>query len=195
LQEGEIKRVGGSSSIKVDVRIIAATTKDLSQEVREGRFRDDLYFRLNVILLKLPPLRQRKDDIPLIVDRLIERLRIKLQLDMDGLEQEALEVIMNYSWPGNVRELENAIERAMVMAEGRQISANDLPADVRQIKESRAVNLLGNNLSIKQHSRAIEEELIRKALDVTDGNRTRAARLLEISHRALIYKIKEYGVG
>ena len=126
---------------------------------------------------------------------MIERLRIKLQLDMDGLEQEALEVIMNYSWPGNVRELENAIERAMVMAEGRQISANDLPADVRQIKESRAVNLLGNNLSIKQHSRAIEEELIRKALDVTDGNRTRAARLLEISHRALIYKIKEYGVG
>ncbi len=195
LQESEIKRVGDSSTIKVDVRIIAATTKDLLREVREGRFRDDLYYRLNILCLKLPPLRERMEDIPLLVEHFIEKFRDKLEVDVIGVDHDALDIILNYSWPGNVRELENTIERAMVMAEGKRIRVEDLPVEVRGTTDAGLVNISDDNLSIKRNSRLLEKHLIRKALEKTGGNRTKAAKLLEISHRALIYKIKDYGIS
>ncbi len=194
LQEGEIMRVGDASVIKVDVRIVAATTKDLSEEVKKGAFRDDLFYRLNVFSLRLPPLRERMEDIPLLAGHFVEKYREKLQVKVDGISHDALQFLLKYSWPGNVRELENAIERAMVMAEEKKIIADDLPQEVKSINEAALPDFTGDNLSIKQNGKILEERLIKKALEQTGGNRTRASKLLELSHRALIYKIKEYGL-
>jgi len=192
LQEGEIKRVGGASTIKVNVRIVAATTKDLASEVREGRFRDDLFYRLNVLPLILPPLRERMDDIRLLVSHFVEKYRDSLQVDVKGFDHDALQMILNYPWPGNVRELENAVERSMIMADANMVSAGDLPPVLQESRELNHFQITGDDLSIKHHNRVMEKNLIQRALEKTGGNRTRASKLLEISHRALIYKIKEY---
>lgn len=194
LQEGEIARVGSATIIKVDVRIITATTKALAEEVKEGRFRDDLFYRLNVFSLKLPPLRERNEDIPMLVDHFINKYREKLDINIIGIDRDALELTINYYWPGNVRELENAIERAIVMSEGEKITVNDLPAELKAGGGAPVVHIEEDNLSIKKNNRNLEERLIRKALAETGGNRTKAAKLLEISHRALIYKIKDYNL-
>ncbi|MBE9505089.1 MAG: sigma-54-dependent Fis family transcriptional regulator [Proteobacteria bacterium] len=194
LQESEIKRVGGTTTIKVDVRIVAATTRNLAEEVKEGRFRDDLFYRLNVLPMVLPPLRERMDDVPLLMNHFIHKFRDTLNLEVEGVDHDSLELILNYSWPGNVRELENAIERGMVMAEGKLIVADDLPADIKSKPTAESMQVDDGNLSIKKNCSAMEEKLIRKALEKTGGNRTKAAKLLEISHRALIYKIKDYNV-
>ncbi|MDH3974809.1 MAG: sigma-54 dependent transcriptional regulator [Deltaproteobacteria bacterium] len=194
LQEGEIARVGSAAIIKVDVRIVTATTKNLAEEVKEGRFRDDLFYRLNVFSLKLPPLRERSEDIPMLIDHFISKYRERLGINITGIDRKAIELAINYSWPGNVRELENAIERAIVMAEGDKIKENDLPAELKEGGGGQLVPLADDGLSIKKNSRNLEERLIRKALEETGGNRTKAAKLLEISHRALIYKIKDYNL-
>lgn len=192
LQESEIKRVGGTATIKVDVRIIAATTRDLSSEVKNGNFRDDLFYRLNVLPIILPPLRERTDDIKLLLDHFLEKYREILEVDVNGFDHSALHLILNYSWPGNVRELENAVERSMIMADGKIVVAGDLPPDLQKREDSSDLQIVGDSLSIKLHSRVIEKNLIKRALERTGGNRTKASKLLEISHRALIYKIKEY---
>ena len=194
LQEGEIARVGSATIIKVDVRIITATTRDLAEEVKEGRFRDDLFYRLNVFSLKLPPLRERTEDIPMLVDHFIGKYREKLDINIKGVDRDALELAINFSWPGNVRELENAIERAIVMSEGDKIALNDLPSELREGGGGQIIPFQEESLSIKKNSKSLEECLIRKALEETGGNRTKAAKLLEISHRALIYKIKDYNL-
>jgi two-component system response regulator AtoC len=194
LQDEEIRRVGDTKAIKIDVRVIAATTKDLEKEVREGKFRDDLYYRLNVLPVSLPTLRERKEDIPLLVEHFIQRFNERLGMSVAGISQDALDVLVNFGWRGNVRQLENTIERSMIFVQGDKIELNDLPGDIRDASEEGRLFLDGSELSIKRSSRLLERELIKKALQKTNGNRTQAAKLLEISHRALLYKIKEYEV-
>ena len=193
LQEGTLRRLGDTKDRQVDVRVVAATVRDLREEVDEGRFREDLFYRLNVLPLRVPPLRERREDIPLLVDHLIERNNARLGTRIRGLDDKAKRLILAYRWPGNVRELENVLERAMVLADGDVLSDADLPERLREPDPVQVV-LGAGELSIKKTARYMEETLIKKALEKTGGNRTQASKLLEISHRALLYKIKDYGV-
>ncbi len=196
LQEEEIRRLGDTQDIKVDVRVVAATARDLAAEVKRGGFREDLYYRLNVLALHIPPLRERREDIPLLVDHFIHRMNARMGLAITGTSPEALRVLVQFDWPGNVRELENTIERAMVLCEGAQIDVDSLPDRTKMAgRDAPTAAPVDGDLSIKRASRRSEEDLIRRALARTGGNRTRAAELLEISHRALLYKIKEYGIA
>jgi two-component system response regulator AtoC len=194
LQEGEIRRVGGSSAKKVDVRVISATSRDLSADVGAGRFREDLFFRLNVFSLQLPPLRERVEDIPLLVEHFLKFYGGGAETQM-RIEPDAMRCLMAHRWPGNIRELENAVERACILCEGRHINSACLPQSIQLpdiINQSETFDT--ENLSIKKAEDSIERDLIRKALLKTSGNRTQAARILEISHRSLLYKLKEYGI-
>src|SRR6266700_1322485 len=204
LQDDKVRRLGDAEERSVDVRMVAATARDLEAEVEAGRFREDLFHRINVVALRVPPLRERVGDIPLLVDYFLERINVRLGLGVGGVSPDAIRVLVAYGWPGNVRELENTVERAAVMCESRAI---DLPSLPERILRARPVLTPAGqpqfpwaqgdaeDLSIKRTARRAEEELIRRALARTGGNRTRAAELLEISHRALLYKIKEYGVS
>jgi two-component system response regulator AtoC len=209
LQDGVIRRVGDVDDLQVEVRVVAATARDLAAEVRAGRFREDLYYRLNGLSVQLPPLRDRRDDIPLLSAYFLARARARLGLPVTEIDTDALSVLGSYGWPGNVRELENTVERAAVLCSGDRIDVASLPErmlpsgplmmvptapSTTPLPEVDAQGNRGPDLSIKRASRRSEEELIRRALAVTMGNRTRAAELLEISHRALLYKIKEYGI-
>lgn len=191
LQDGEIRRVGDTHASHVDIGIIAATAKDLASEVKHNRFREDLYYRLNVLPIHIPPLRDRKEDIPPLVDYFIKMYNRKLGLSIQGVSQEAMDRFLQYPWPGNVRELENIIERAMILAEGDTIAIEGLLMH-RQGGEGSGPSTAG--LSIKKGAREMEIRLIKEALNKTGGNRLRAARLLEISHKALLYKLKDYGL-
>jgi two-component system, NtrC family, response regulator AtoC len=194
LEDEHIRRVGDTRDIEVDTRIITATHRDLQAETKAGRFREDLYYRLNVLPIHAPPLRERKEDIPLLIDHFITRNNTRLGTNIRGLDTEARRLLYEYSWPGNVRELENTIERAMVLAEGDQLVAQDLPERIREARDPVQMQLASGELSVKKTMRVIEEILIRRALQKTKGNRTRAAEVLEISHRALLYKIKDYQI-
>jgi two-component system response regulator AtoC len=197
IQEEQIRRVGDTKEIDIDVRVVAATVRDLASEVKNGRFREDLYYRLNVLPIHLPPLRDRREDIPTLVEHFIRRYADKhaqVGMQVQGVSPEAMELLLSYPWPGNVRELENTIERAMVLCDGPRIEVTVLEEKIRNQQEKTRPSLPSGELSIKKTTRAIEEELIRKALQVTGGNRTNAAKILEISHRALLYKIKEFGI-
>lgn len=195
LQEGEVRRIGESKSITVDVRIVAATVKDLAKEVNEGRFREDLFYRLNVLPIHIPPLRERKEDIPLLLHHFIKKHNQIMNKNVAGMDRRALEALMNYQWYGNVRELENTIERAIVLTDKDDLEIENLPIEVQNFKEELQLEALPDDeYSIKKASKALEINLIKKALKKTKGNHTHAARLLEISHRALLYKIKEYEI-
>ena len=198
LQEGEIRRVGESASRKVDVRILCATARDLQKEVQGGGFRSDLFYRINVVQIHLPPLRHRVEEIPVLVRHFMEKYSKQLGIELEGWEPDAMKALLAYPWPGNVRELENVVERAMVLAEGPRVRLDDLPEDVRSPTAGGAGPVLESlgpdNLSIKKHTADLEHRLIARALEVTGGNRTRAADLLEISYRALLYKIRDYGL-
>ena len=194
LQEGEVKRLGSERTFTVDVRIIAATIQDLSRAAAEGKFREDLFYRLNVLPVHLPPLRERKEDIPLLVEHFIHKYNEQHGLNTEGAAEDVLARLLEYSWPGNVRELENAIERAMILTQGKKIEADCLPSEVLGTRPSWKKDLWGDEYSIKKANRIMEEELIRKALKKTGGNRSHAVKILEISHPALLSKIKEYGI-
>jgi two-component system response regulator AtoC len=195
LQDGEIRRIGESKSIQIDVRVVAATVKDLAKEVNEGRFRDDLFYRLNVLPIHIPPLRERKEDIPLLIAHFVKKYSQGMNKNVIGIESKALEALMNYKWYGNVRELENTIERAIVLADRENIEPENLPLEIQDFREQVQLEPLAEQeYSIKKASRFMEMDLIKKALLKTRGNHTHAAKLLEISHRALLYKIKEYGI-
>jgi len=194
LQESVVRPLGGTKDMAVNVRVVAATVRDLAKEVAAGRFREDLYYRLNVLQITVPPLRDREGDIPLLIEHFIVRNNEKLGTHVRGVEASARKVLASYAWPGNVRELENLIERAVVLCEGELLTVTDLPERLQEPPDVVARVLVSGELSIKKASRTIEETLIRKALEKTRGNRTAAARLLEISHRALLYKIKEFKV-
>jgi two-component system response regulator AtoC len=194
LEDEKIRRVGETRDLQVDVRIITATHRDLQNETKAGRFREDLFYRLNVLPIHCPPLRERRDDIPLLIDHFVARNNSRLGTSIRGLDTETRRLLYEYAWPGNVRELENTIERAMVLAEGEQIIAADLPERIREARDPVQVQLASGELSVKKTTRIIEEILMRRALQKTKGNRTRAAEVLEISHRALLYKIKDYQI-
>jgi two-component system response regulator AtoC len=174
---------------------VAATVKDLSREVNESRFREDLFYRLNVLPIHIPPLRERKEDIPLLIQHFIGKHNQSMNKNVAGIDHKALEALMNYKWYGNVRELENTIERAIVLADKSNIELENLPIEIQEFKEEVHLEPLPDEeYSIKKASKALEINLIKKALKKTKGNHTHAAKLLEISHRALLYKIKEYGI-
>ncbi|MGA2450723.1 MAG: sigma-54 dependent transcriptional regulator [Polyangiaceae bacterium] len=194
LQEDIVRRLGDTKDVKVDTRIIAATHRDLAADVKSGRFREDLYYRINVLAVPIPPLRERPEDINLLIEHFIARNNARLGVQFTGVSTEARKVLLEYPWPGNVRELENTIERAMVLAETTRIEVLDLPDRLRAALDPIQVRLASGELSIKKTTEAIERILIRRALEKTNGNRTRAASLLEISHRALLYKIKDYKI-
>ena len=191
LQDGEIRRVGDTQASHVDVGIIAATAKDLASEVKNNRFREDLYYRLNVLPIHIPPLRERKADIPPLVEYFIDVYNRKLGLQIKGVSQGAMERFLQYPWPGNVRELENIIERAMILTEGDTIAFEGLLMQVHGDEESGPSS---SGLSIKKGAQEMEIRLIKEALKQTKGNRLRAARMLEISHKALLYKLKDYNL-
>ncbi len=191
LQEEEVRPLGETKSHAVDVRVIAATARKLEAEVAAGRFREDLYYRLNVVQLEVPPLRERPRDVPLLVDHFIAHFRAALGKAVRSISDDALERLVAYRWPGNVRELENVIERALILADGDTIGLRELPHNVVVAEEADGPNA---DLSLKRARRAAEVDAIRRALRATSGNRTHAARLLRISHRALLYKLKEYTI-
>jgi two-component system response regulator AtoC len=193
LQDQEIRRLGEVRPFTVDVRVIAATAKDLSQEVAKGRFREDLFYRLNVLSILLPPLRERKEDILLLVNHFIRKFNERHGMKIEGITPNALKLLMEYHWPGNVRELENVIERAMVLTEGNRIDEENLSWTLNHHLTGGA-GLFPEDFSLKKIERKLEERLIRMALEKTKGNKTKAAKLLEISHPSLLSKIKEYGI-
>jgi two-component system, NtrC family, response regulator AtoC len=196
LQEREVRRLGESGSRHVDLRLIAATNRSLQDDVEAGRFRRDLFFRLAVVTLEIPSLRERPEDLAPLVEHILGRLRERLRRQVTGIAPEAMEALAAYSWPGNVRELENVLERAVIMAEGERVQLRDLPVEIREGPgpSSPGPMDLDGDLSVKRQSARLERELIRRALERTGGHRARAAELLELSDRALRYKIREYGL-
>jgi two-component system response regulator AtoC len=194
LQENEIRRVGENKPRKVDVRILAATIRDLVEMVAAGTFREDLFYRLNVLTVKIPPLRERPEDIPLLTEHFLQRCNAKLGTEVAGVDPVAMKMMIEYAWPGNVREVENLVERAVILCDGERITPELLTDKVRTTPPQPVANLPAGMLSVKKTVRVVEEELIRRALAETAGNRTRAAKLLEISHRTLLYKLKDYGI-
>jgi two-component system response regulator AtoC len=191
LETQVIRPVGGSKEREVDVRVIAATARDLESAVAEGAFREDLFYRINVVHLRIPPLRQRKEDIPLLVAHFLALQSAKLNRPMPRLSREVHDVLCQAEWPGNVRQLQNAIERAVVLARGEVVEVSDLPTELLRAPD----NFSEGGLSIKQRVPALEKELIAEALRRCAGNKSQAARLLEISYKALLYKIRDYGLG
>jgi two-component system, NtrC family, response regulator AtoC len=194
LEDEQVRRVGDTRSERVDVRVVAATARDLARAVKEGQFREDLFYRLNVVNVRLPALRERPDDVPALVEHFLAKYRrLRPEEPLTGVSPQALEVLRSHRWPGNVRELEHAVERAVVLADGPLVQEDDLPDEVRAAPAPAALEP-GRDLSVKRAFRSLEEQFIRAALDRTGGNRTRAAELLDLSYRALLYKIKEYGI-
>jgi len=195
LQENEIRPVGDSKTKKIDVRIIAATSKNLEDEAKNGTFREDLFFRLNVMPIQLPPLKDRLEDIPLLSQHFINRFNISLEKNIKGITPAAMSILLKYHWPGNVRELGNVIERAAVLAEEAILTPKNFPLDLGESREREKVEDFFDGHSLKAAQKILEKRLIIKALEATNGNRTKAARILEISHPSLLSKIKTYDIN
>lgn len=195
LQENEIRPIGSNISKKVDVRIIAATAKDLMTCVQNGSFREDLYYRLNVMHLQLPALNERKDDIPLLCDHFMNKYVLRFDKEVNQITTRGLALCMHYSWPGNVRELENVIQRAVLMAEGDTIDIIHLPEFIRDNNSGPDTSLwLDEVESLKDAQKIIEKKLIERALIKVAGNKSKASKILEISYPSLLAKIKEYNL-
>ena len=193
LQEREFEPVGSGQTMKVDTRVIAATNRNLEEEIQQGRFREDLYYRLNVVTVDVPPLRQRREDIPFLSDFFLKQYAEKNRRLIKGFTPRATDLLMRYDWPGNVRELENIIERAVIMARGEMITPLEFPADLQhldeELKDTRIDFTPGRSL------KEVEKVMILRTLEETGGNRTHAARILGISRRTLQLKLKEYGIN
>jgi DNA-binding NtrC family response regulator len=222
LQESEFERVGGIKTIKVDVRLVTATNRDLLQEIGAGTFREDLFYRLNVVPIHIPPLRERREDIPLLVDHFIAKFNERLRKQIEGIDLEAIEHLTAHPWPGNIRELENLMERTVLFCEGPQIHVSDLPPEISHLvpvslpqaqlaqapgaasapgedsgrSAAMTPDLVGSSLkeAVRAQTERVERELIQRALDETGGNVTQAARKLKISRKSLQTKMKEFGL-
>lgn len=193
LQERKIRRVGGTHEIATDVRVIAATNRDLRAMVSDGRFRDDLYYRINVLSIDVPPLRERREDIPVLIDYFLKKHNRNATHPIAGLTAETRKVMNDYSWPGNVRQLESAIERAILLAEGDHISLEDLPSEVRQDvgpAAEGAFKLPAEGINFED----VERNLITQAMEQTDYNITKAAKLLGLTFRTLQYRLEKFGI-
>lgn len=194
LEEDEIRPVGASFSRRINVRVLSATSRDLAADVSCGRFREDLFFRLNVFTIHLPPLRERVEDIPMLASHFVAASAAAMERPTVGIAPDAMRFLMSYSWPGNIRELENIIEHSMILCETDSITADCLPPVLCSGTAAAVAMYADEDLSIKKAEQIMEQDLIRKALARTGGNRTHAARILEISHRSLLYKLKEFGI-
>ena len=203
LQEQQFERVGGIKTITVNVRLIAATNRDLKASIAEGGFREDLYYRLNVVHVHLPPLRDRPSDIPLLIDHFVQKFNAKLDRAVSGFEDYALQELMGYTWPGNIRELENVVERCMIFAEDGDVGAQHLPAEVRDAESATrspgagigaTPGETGLKEAVREATLKLEREFIARALEQTGGNVTHTARLLKISRKSLQNKMKELGL-
>ncbi|SCX78458.1 sigma-54-dependent transcriptional regulator [Desulfoluna spongiiphila] len=192
LQEGEVRPVGDVRTRKIDVRVIAATSRNLREEVAKGAFREDLYFRLNVLSIALPPLAGRQEDIPLLCDHFLKTFNHKLGCQVSGVSPAAMKLLLAYPWPGNVRELENAMERSVVLTDRERIDPASLPSAITGSQPGHPVNghFSPEGFSLKAAVRKLEGVMIRRALEETGGNRTQASKLLEISHPSLLSKMK-----
>ncbi|MEJ2103900.1 MAG: sigma-54 dependent transcriptional regulator [Ignavibacteriaceae bacterium] len=193
LQEHQFERVGGTEKIEVDVRIIAATNKDLEQKIKDGSFREDLYYRLNVVSIKIPPLRERKEDILPLIENFIDKYSKENNKDNLEVSKEAVDVLMKYTYPGNVRELENIIERAVVLTRGKVITLGDLPMNIKGFKEEKTLGSLDKG-TLTEQVEALEKQLIFDALQQSEGNQTKAGKLLGLTERNLRYKLKKYNI-
>ena len=193
LQEQEFEPVGGTKTVKVDIRVIAATNKSLEEKMREGTFREDLYYRLNVVQVEIPPLNERREDIPLLTDFFIKKYSKKNHKLIKSIDPVALDFLMRFDWPGNVRELENVIERAVILTRGDSISLSDFPATInlKSDNQERPAPILEYGQTLKD----VERQMIIKTLDANGGNRTRTSEILGISRRTLQLKLKEYGIN
>jgi transcriptional regulator with PAS, ATPase and Fis domain len=193
LQERRIRRVGGNYEIPVDVRVVAATNRDLRAMVGDGRFRDDLYYRINVLSIDVPPLRERREDIPVLIDYFLKKHTKNTSRLVRGLTPETKRMLHDYGWPGNVRQLESAIERAILLCEGDMITPDDLPSEIRQETSSAATGgfkLPAEGINFEE----VEKNLILQAMDQTDYNITKAAKLLGLTFRTLQYRLEKFGI-
>ena len=196
IQEGEIERVGGLKATSVDVRVIAATNKDIERAVSDGTFREDLYYRLSVFPIKIPPLRERSEDIPLLVDFFIKKYCAEIKTDGKAVSGEVLNMLVAYPWKGNIRELENTIERAVILCEGNTVTPEHISLNPIPMKSAFGMLPMDGTLedTSKEALRQAETQRIKKALQETKGNKSRAAELLDISYKTLLTKVKEYGI-
>jgi transcriptional regulator with PAS, ATPase and Fis domain len=195
LQEREFERLGGTKTLKVDIRMIAATNRDLRAALEEGTFREDLYYRLNVVPIDIPPLREHKEDIPDLVNHFLARFAAESEKEIEGITPAALGALMEYHWPGNVRQLENSVERAVALSAGRMIDEKDIHLDTRQNKAGAASIPTGQFLSEGMTLEQWEDNMIREALRRANGNKSQAARLLGLSRNALRYRLGKLGVA
>lgn len=191
IETQEFRRLGAEKPIKVDARIISATNKDLSEEVREGKFREDLYYRIKVITINVPPLRERKTDIPLLVKTFLQEFNQENDKSISSIQREAMDKLVNYTWHGNIRELRNTIESMVVMATSNTLSLSDLPINIRGAEVSQPIPIVQTGMTMED----IEREAIKKALEETNYNKTKAAKILNIGLRTLQRKIKKYNLS
>lgn len=189
LQENEFERVGGNKTIKVDIRVIAASNRDLQEEVRKGRFREDLYYRLNVVNIKLPPLRERKEDIPFLINFFIEKFNKKYGMKVKGVSQRVMKILINYDWMGNVRELENTIESVLIINNPEILDIQHIPQEIIEYKNKPEMISLKIGTTLEE----LEKEIIMKTLQATKGNKMRAAKILGINVRTIHRKLGEIG--
>jgi len=198
LQEREVEWVGGRRPVQIDIRLVAATNKDLKEEIKQNRFRQDLFFRLNVIHIRMPALREIRADIPLLATHFLRKYSKEMGREIQGFSQDALKTLMTYHWPGNVRELENEVKRAVVLAAGREIQVKDLSESVTEehlmLPESETGTKSGEKQTLKDRVTTLEIQMIRDAMAQTDSDRRRAAKVLGLSHQGLINKLKRYGL-
>ena len=188
LQEEEIRRLGDTKTIDVDVRIIAATSRDLDQDIKLGKFRNDLFYRINVLPIHIPPLRERTEDIKFLVEHFVKKFKERLNPKVGGVSQDVLSELLKYPWYGNVRELENVIERAVILTDSDVIQSVDLGTSHEKFER----DILDDSLTLEEAWRRLEKAYIEKALSDAKGNRTKAAKLLGLSRRALLYKLKDF---
>ncbi|NTW60742.1 MAG: sigma-54-dependent Fis family transcriptional regulator [Nitrospirae bacterium] len=194
LQEKEFERVGGNETLSVDVRLIAATNRDLERAMKEGAFREDLYYRLNVVSVSIPPLRDRKEDIPALMEHFIKKYSIENGKNITGVTVEARDLLMRYAYPGNVRELENIIERAVVLAKGETVTSGDLPFHLKTLPSEEKICVAKRDGSLTDTLDTLERGIIMEAMKAAGGVQTRAAEKLGISERVLRYKLKKYKI-
>jgi two-component system, NtrC family, response regulator AtoC len=197
LEDLTFRRVGGVKDISVDVQVVASTNRNLEAAVKEGRFREDLFYRLSVVPIVIPPLRERKEDIPFLVEHFMQRYNLQFRKAVKGITPEGMKLILNYSWPGNVRELKNAVERAMILVDGDTINVSHLPIRLSEPGSATPLPAGNGDQLIKLPPKGvgldeIEKELIQQALQYAQGNKTKASKLLRISRDTLRYKVKKH---
>jgi two-component system response regulator AtoC len=199
LEDQTFRRVGGVKDLSVDVQVVASTNRNLEAAVKEGKFREDLFYRLSVVPIVIPPLRERKEDIPILVDHFVQRYNLRFRKNVKGISPEAMKLLMNYAWPGNVRELKNVIERAMILEDEGMIEVSHLPIRLSDPTAGELLPASAGEYLVKLPREGagledIEKQLIQQALEMAHGNKTRASKLLKLSRDTLRYKVKKYGL-